>query len=106
MIKHWGSMCTWCAHTHTHTNTHPHTHPNPERRTHPRTHVQSCIPWAYQAFFNGENRIGDLGNFEQLKKKLQCADFSAYIQRFSYVFIDGGLVPETWHSSVPIWGFP
>eukprot|EP00435_Cladocopium_sp_Y103_P037164 s2857_g9.t2 len=48
----------------------------------------------YEAFFNGENSIGDLSNFEQLKKKLQCADFSAYIQRFSYVFIDGGLVPE------------
>ena len=48
----------------------------------------------YEAFFNGENSIGDLSNFGKLKKELQCADFSSYIQRFSYLFLDGGLIPE------------
>eukprot|EP00434_Breviolum_minutum_P008961 symbB.v1.2.007895.t1/scaffold489.1/size197246/13 len=48
----------------------------------------------YEAFFDGENSIGDLSNFGRLKKELQCADFSSYIQRFSYLFLDGGLIPE------------
>ena len=48
----------------------------------------------YEAFFDGENSIGDLSNFARLKKELQCADFSSYIQRFSYLFLDGGLIPE------------
>ncbi|CAJ1345626.1 unnamed protein product [Effrenium voratum] len=48
----------------------------------------------YDEFFNGENSIGDLSNFNELREKLKCADFSSYIQRFSYVYLDGGLVPE------------
>ncbi|CAK9009238.1 unnamed protein product [Durusdinium trenchii] len=48
----------------------------------------------YEAFFNGENSIGNLSNFQILKEKLKCAEFSAYLQRFSYVYIDGGLIPE------------
>ena len=48
----------------------------------------------YEAFFNGENSIGDLSNFEQLRQKLKCAPFSAYLHRFSYIYVDGGLIPE------------
>eukprot|EP00439_Symbiodinium_sp_Y106_P076391 s2490_g15.t1 len=48
----------------------------------------------YNAFFNGENSIGDLSNFEQLRQKLKCAPFSAYLHRFSYIYVDGGLIPQ------------
>jgi len=91
------------VHTHRHTDTHRHTQTHTHTAQKDARTCKVVVLWAgYQAFFNGENSIGDLSNFEQLKKKLQCADFSAYIQRFSYVFIDGGLVSETWHSFVPI----
>ena len=46
----------------------------------------------YEAFFNGENSIGDLSNFDQLHRKLNCAPFSAYLHRFSYIYVDGGFL--------------
>lgn len=47
----------------------------------------------YQSFVNGEPLL-DMSNFDHLKKKLQCAPFSHYLARFSYVYLDTGLIPS------------
>jgi glycosyltransferase involved in cell wall biosynthesis len=47
----------------------------------------------YEAFVSGEQSIGDMSNFDQLKSQLTCAPFSSYLNRFSYVYLDGGLIP-------------
>jgi hypothetical protein len=48
----------------------------------------------YEAFSEGSDSIGDMSNFDSLKSRLTCAPFSSYINRFSYVYIDGGLIPS------------
>ena len=42
---------------------------------------------------NGES-IGDMSEFAQLKEKLGCAPFTSYLDRFSYIYLDGGLIPD------------
>mmetsp|Transcript_147574 Transcript_147574/g.269124 ORF Transcript_147574/g.269124 Transcript_147574/m.269124 type:complete len:932 (-) Transcript_147574:26-2821(-) len=48
----------------------------------------------YEDFLQGRNSIGDMSNFDSLKSNLQCAPFASYVQRFSYVYLDGGLIPQ------------
>lgn len=48
----------------------------------------------YEMFVSGEKQLGDMSNFDRLRKKLHCAPFSSYIHRFSYVYVDTGLIPE------------
>lgn len=48
----------------------------------------------YEAFVSGEMSIGDMSNFDSLKSRLTCAPFSSYINRFAYVYLDGGLIPQ------------
>lgn len=36
-----------------------------------------------------------MSGFDKLKDRLKCAPFASYIQRFSYVYIDGGLIPSS-----------
>lgn len=48
----------------------------------------------YGDFLTGANTIGDMSNFDALKGRLQCQPFSSYISRFSYVYLDTGLLPE------------
>jgi len=48
----------------------------------------------YEAFVTGQQQLGDMSNFHRLQKKMNCAPFASYIQRFSYVYIDGGLIPR------------
>lgn len=47
----------------------------------------------YRQFESGEHHLGTFENFDRLKKQQGCAPFSSYIQRFSYVYLDGGLIP-------------
>eukprot|EP00747_Dinoflagellata_sp_TGD_P026889 gnl/TRDRNA2_/TRDRNA2_132250_c0_seq1.p1 gnl/TRDRNA2_/TRDRNA2_132250_c0~~gnl/TRDRNA2_/TRDRNA2_132250_c0_seq1.p1 ORF type:complete len:581 (+),score=89.77 gnl/TRDRNA2_/TRDRNA2_132250_c0_seq1:3-1745(+) len=47
----------------------------------------------YENFVSGAQSIGDMSNFDRVKKSLSCAPFSHYIARFSYVYIDTGLLP-------------
>mmetsp|Transcript_166364 Transcript_166364/g.534379 ORF Transcript_166364/g.534379 Transcript_166364/m.534379 type:complete len:928 (+) Transcript_166364:123-2906(+) len=47
----------------------------------------------YESFVSGEQSVGDMSNFDRVRKRLKCAPFSAYIQRFSYVYVDTGLIP-------------
>merc|ERR1719197_1235839 len=47
----------------------------------------------YEDFVSGEMSVGDMSNFDGLKSRLTCAPFSHYINRFSYVYLDGGLIP-------------
>jgi len=49
----------------------------------------------YSMFFNGDDHIGDMSDFDAVKSRLQCAPFSSYISRFSYVYLDAGFIPET-----------
>lgn len=48
----------------------------------------------YAEFESGANDIGDMRGFDRVKEKLQCAPFSHYISRFSYVYLDAGLIPD------------
>lgn len=48
----------------------------------------------YEAFTDGSQVVGDMSNFDKLKSRMTCAPFSSYINRFSYVYIDGGLIPS------------
>jgi len=48
----------------------------------------------YEEFVTGKHTIGDMGNFHRLQRRMQCAPFASYIQRFSYVYVDGGLIPS------------
>jgi glycosyltransferase involved in cell wall biosynthesis len=47
----------------------------------------------YRTFVDGEQPLGTFDNFDKLKERQKCAPFSSYIQRFSYVYVDGGLIP-------------
>jgi len=47
----------------------------------------------YENFLGHEERLGDMGNFRDLKSRLKCAPFSAYLNRFSYVYFDTGYLP-------------
>jgi len=47
----------------------------------------------YAQFASGESHIGDMGNFDRIKSDLKCARFPAYIERFSYIYLDAGLIP-------------
>jgi len=48
----------------------------------------------YEDFITGKNHIGDMGNYDKLKKKLNCGTFEDYIRRFHYVYLDTGLIPR------------
>mmetsp|Transcript_73427 Transcript_73427/g.160825 ORF Transcript_73427/g.160825 Transcript_73427/m.160825 type:complete len:983 (+) Transcript_73427:116-3064(+) len=48
----------------------------------------------YEAFARKGEPLGDMSNFDRLRNKLQCKPFSHYINRFSYVYLDSGLIPE------------
>lgn len=48
----------------------------------------------YGFFMNGVWNLGDMTKFSKLKSKLKCKPFSSYVQKFSYIYIDGGLVPK------------
>lgn len=48
----------------------------------------------YEAFSQRGESLGDMSNFERLQKKLQCKPFTHYLQRFSYVYFDSGLIPS------------
>ncbi|CAJ1353419.1 unnamed protein product [Effrenium voratum] len=48
----------------------------------------------YEMFTKQGESIGDMGEFEKLKKKLGCAPFTSYLDRFSYIYFDGGLIPD------------
>ena len=48
----------------------------------------------YGQFVSREMSIGDMSNFKALKSRLKCAPFASYINRFSYVYLDGGLIPS------------
>eukprot|EP00933_Yihiella_yeosuensis_P071975 TRINITY_DN80236_c0_g1_i1.p1 TRINITY_DN80236_c0_g1~~TRINITY_DN80236_c0_g1_i1.p1 ORF type:complete len:930 (-),score=146.27 TRINITY_DN80236_c0_g1_i1:238-3027(-) len=48
----------------------------------------------YEMFTKFNQSIGDMSKFDKLKKELQCAPFTAYLRRFSYLYFDGGLLPE------------
>lgn len=47
----------------------------------------------YEDIVSGLRPLGDMSNFDRLRKKLQCAPFSHYLQRFSYVYLESGLIP-------------
>eukprot|EP00971_Amphidinium_carterae_P311990 6201717-Amphidinium_carterae.1 len=34
-----------------------------------------------------------MSNFDKIRTRLDCAPFVEYIHRFSYVYLDGGLIP-------------
>ncbi|CAE8736615.1 unnamed protein product, partial [Polarella glacialis] len=48
----------------------------------------------YEAFVSGKQEIGNMSNFREVKERLQCAPFSSYIQRFAYIYLDSGLLPN------------
>lgn len=48
----------------------------------------------YENFVDGSQSIGDMSNFDRLRSRLTCKPFSHYIHRFSYVYLDTGLIPE------------
>eukprot|EP00913_Durusdinium_trenchii_P017524 g16465.t1 len=47
----------------------------------------------YEMFTKNGETIGDMSEFGQLKQKLGCAPFASYLDRFSYIYLDGGLLP-------------
>lgn len=47
----------------------------------------------YEAFTKKGESLGDMSNFERVRKKLNCAPFTHYLSRFSYVYLDTGLIP-------------
>jgi len=50
--------------------------------------------YEYENFVTGEQDVGPMDTFDRVKEKLQCKPFTFYIARFSYVYIDGGLLPR------------
>lgn len=48
----------------------------------------------YEMFTKNGESIGDMSEFGEIKKRLGCAPFTSYLDRFSYIYIDGGLIPE------------
>lgn len=47
----------------------------------------------YEQFTKFHESLGDMSEFAELKKRLGCAPFSSYLTRFSYVYLDAGLIP-------------
>ena len=47
----------------------------------------------YEMFTKNGETIGDMSEFGQLKQKLGCAPFASYLDRFFYIYLDGGLLP-------------
>lgn len=41
-----------------------------------------------------KSTVGDMSTFARVKERLMCKPFSWYIQRFSYVYLDSGLIPK------------
>ncbi|CAL1169086.1 unnamed protein product, partial [Cladocopium goreaui] len=48
----------------------------------------------YEMFTKNGESIGDMSEFAALKEKLSCAPFTSYLDRFSYIYLDGGLIPD------------
>eukprot|EP00434_Breviolum_minutum_P001616 symbB.v1.2.001426.t1/scaffold34.1/size402451/7 len=48
----------------------------------------------YEMFTKNGESIGDMSEFTQLKERLSCAPFTSYLDRFSYIYLDGGLIPD------------
>lgn len=48
----------------------------------------------YEQFTVRHESLLDMSSFEKLKKKLQCAPFTSYVQKFHYVYLDSGLIPD------------
>eukprot|EP00927_Polykrikos_kofoidii_P049687 TRINITY_DN43710_c0_g1_i1.p1 TRINITY_DN43710_c0_g1~~TRINITY_DN43710_c0_g1_i1.p1 ORF type:complete len:934 (-),score=165.54 TRINITY_DN43710_c0_g1_i1:85-2691(-) len=47
----------------------------------------------YKQFTDGTSQIGDLSNFDRVRNKLQCRPFSHYVSRFSYIYLEAGVIP-------------
>lgn len=48
----------------------------------------------YEDIVAGHNPMGSMSHFDNLKRSLSCKPFTWYIQRFDYVYIKSGLIPE------------
>jgi len=47
----------------------------------------------YEQFTVNRESLGDMSNFDRLKAKQKCAPFTSYVSRFSYIYLDAGLIP-------------
>jgi len=48
----------------------------------------------YEMFTKNGESIGDMRGFQTVKDRLGCAPFTSYLDRFSYIYLDGGLIPD------------
>jgi len=51
--------------------------------------------FTFPEYEEAKGTIGDMSEFETLRSSLNCKPFSHYIQRFKYVYLDAGLIPES-----------
>lgn len=49
----------------------------------------------YEDFRTGVQSVGNMDNYQETKDRLQCKPFSWYLDRFSYVYADSGMIAES-----------